>query len=46
VVYLSDESIIVDYLEKKKKVRTRFKDKLTAAIPEQQFDKMVLKIIC
>ena len=43
VVYLADESIVVEYIESKKKVKVAFKDNLTAAIPEQQFDKMILK---
>jgi hypothetical protein len=43
VVYLSDSSIVVEYIESKKRVKVAFKDKLTAAIPEQQFDKMNLK---
>ena len=43
VVYLDGENIVVEEIESKKKLKVAFKDKLTAAIPEQQFDKMILK---
>lgn len=43
VVYLFEESIIIEYIESKKKVKVAFKENLTALIPEHQFDKMILK---
>lgn len=43
IVYLSDESIIIYNIESKKTISFPFKEKLTAVIPEQQFDKMILK---
>lgn len=39
IVYLSDKNIVVDDVESRKKIQVPFKDKLTAGIPEQQFDK-------
>ncbi|MEO8148175.1 MAG: hypothetical protein ABI723_11080 [Bacteroidia bacterium] len=44
IVYLSDSSnnLMIYYIDNKKKLTVPFKEKLTAAIPEQQFDKMTL----
>lgn len=44
IVYLSDSAnhLIIYYVDDKKKLTVPFKEKLSAVIPEQQFDKMTL----
>ncbi|MNK29977.1 hypothetical protein D3C87_483830 [compost metagenome] len=44
VVYLSENQthLIIEYLDKKKRLKFPFRDKLTAAVPEQQFNQMTL----
>lgn len=45
VVYLSDtsEHLIIYFLDSKRTLRVPFKEELTAIIPQQQFDEMILE---
>ncbi|MFN0255088.1 hypothetical protein [Pedobacter ureilyticus] len=44
IVYFSANQsyLIINYLDKNKRLKIPFQEKLTAAVPEQQFDKMIL----